>query len=103
MSCCQQSPEVEPEISVLLHVCNNCKTYLVNVQVSKAEKELKSLEIQEKEDVISRLVVVNGNMQGMQGQIAEQLEKVCDVELIPQAQFYVINPLPDDKLWTLPN
>ena len=77
-----QSPEVEPEISILLHACDSCKQYLVNLQVSRAENSLRSEEEEKIEGFVTRLIAVNKIVCGLEEKIVSQLSKVMILGVI---------------------
>jgi hypothetical protein len=71
-----QSPEVEPEVSLLLHVCASCRQYVVDLQVDKVEQDLRS-EVKDKADgVISKLIVVDLSVTILQNKITDHMTKV---------------------------
>ncbi|XP_053407474.1 uncharacterized protein LOC123547224 [Mercenaria mercenaria] len=73
------SPEVEPEISLLLHVCASCRQYVVDRQVDKAEQELRSEVKDTEEGAISKLIGVNVTITKLQDKIHAQMTKYQDI------------------------
>ena len=71
-----QSPQVEPEISLLLHVCDSCRQYLVDIQISKAETSLRSEEEEKIEGFVTKLIAVDKIICGLEEKIVSQLTKV---------------------------
>ncbi|XP_060597676.1 uncharacterized protein LOC132751516 isoform X2 [Ruditapes philippinarum] len=73
------SPEVEPEVSLLLHVCASCRQYVVDLQVDKVEQDLRS-EVKDKaEGVISKLIVVDLSVTILQNKITDHMTKYQDI------------------------
>jgi len=72
-----QCPEVEPEVSMLLYVCDICKRHVVDQQVSQVKA---SMEPEVKEvtavNVISKAIELNAMLVKLEDKIGYQLTLV---------------------------
>ncbi|KAL4216567.1 hypothetical protein ACF0H5_024290 [Mactra antiquata] len=71
------SPEVEPELSLLLHVCSPCRQFIINNQVKEHEDNLRS-EIKSV-SVIDSLIEIDNKLSPIQYKIMDQLSKYQEV------------------------
>ena len=73
---------MEPDISLLLHVCASCRQYVVDLQVDKVEQELRSEVKDTEEGVIPKLIVIDLTVTKLQNEIFVQMTKVYTVALL---------------------
>ncbi|KAL3846512.1 hypothetical protein ACJMK2_017492 [Sinanodonta woodiana] len=69
-------PVVEPEICLLLRICNPCKEKLVDIQLSAIELSSKSKGASE---FISKLLTVDGTTSDLQNKIDNQLKRYQEI------------------------
>lgn len=72
-------PEVEPEISVLLHVCTQCRKYLVGLQEERAKHQARLEAKDIDEGVIASLIEVNKSISTLQTKLVYHLAKYREI------------------------
>lgn len=67
-----QCPEVEPEISLHLRVCSECREYLVKQQVERAVHDEEPVEV----DMLTELALLHEKLSAAESSVNSQLRKV---------------------------
>lgn len=73
------SPEAEPEISLLLHICMNCRQYVVDRQIDRVEQELRSEVKDTEKGVFSKLIKMDVTITTVQDKINTHLRKFQEI------------------------
>ncbi|XP_052252664.1 uncharacterized protein LOC127859352 isoform X2 [Dreissena polymorpha] len=81
------SPEKEPEISLLLHVCEPCHLFLADRQLLRAKKDLSTELKVTREEVVVKVMTWDQAMKKLQLKITEQLFQYQDtIEMLEDSR-----------------
>lgn len=73
------SPEQEPEVSMLLHVCQTCRHYVVQEQITQFEKSLRSEVKVTEDEVMARLLTLDRVISTLQDKTLAQMTKYQEI------------------------